>query len=110
VSPTIRGTYHEGETYCHLEVVALNGSSFIARHDDPGLCPGEGWQLIASAGRVGKPGQKGERGEKGEAGPRIVGCEIDRASYTLTLILSDKSKVALQVRGLFEQYHDECGA
>ena len=55
-------------------------------------------------------GQKGERGEKGEAGPRIVGCEIDRASYTLTLILSDKSKVALQVRGLFEQYHDECGA
>ena len=58
VSPTIRGTYRQGETYGHLEVVALNGSSFIARRDDPGLCPGDGWQLIASAGRVGKPGQK----------------------------------------------------
>jgi hypothetical protein len=58
VSPTIRGTYREGETYGHLEVVALNGSSFIARHDDPGLCPGEGWQLIASAGRAGSQGQR----------------------------------------------------
>jgi hypothetical protein len=66
----VRGAFREDETYG--EVVALNGSSFIARHDDPRPCPGEGWQLIASAGRVGRPGQKGERGEKGEAGPRVV--------------------------------------
>src|SRR6516225_6321831 len=70
VSPTIRGTYRENERYLHLEIVALNGSSFIARHDDPGLCPGDGWQLIASAGRVGKPGQKGECGEPGPRGER----------------------------------------
>ena len=29
---------------------------------------------------------------------------------TLRLILSDESEVALQMRGLFEQYHEECGA
>jgi hypothetical protein len=44
VFPTIRGTYREDETYRHLEIVALNGSSFIARYDNPGSCPGDGWQ------------------------------------------------------------------
>ena len=55
------GTYRDGETYRQLDIVALNGSSFIARHDDPGPCPGDGWQLIASAGRAGKLGPKGAR-------------------------------------------------
>jgi hypothetical protein len=97
-SPTIRGTYGEDETYRHLDIVALNGSSFVARHDQPGPCPGEGWQLIASAGRVGKPGirgEKGDKGERGEVGPRIVGCEINRASYALTRSLAGVSQAPL---------------
>jgi hypothetical protein len=119
VTPAVRGTYRDGEAYRQLDIVALNGSAFIARHDNPGPCPGDGWQLIASAGRVGKPGIRGEKGEKGDKGERgengqrgatVLGCKIDRESYTLTLIMSDSSEVPLQVRGLFEQYHEECGA
>jgi hypothetical protein len=56
--PRVCGTYREAETYSFLNIVALNGSSFIARAADPGPCPGDGWQLIASAGKAGKPGPK----------------------------------------------------
>jgi hypothetical protein len=120
VMPTIVGTYREGEPYCAMNIVALNGSSFMARADNPGSCPGEGWQLIASAGRPGKQGQKGEPGEAGQAGQRgergpageraatIIGWKIDRASYTATPTMSDNSEVEpLQLRSLFEQFHGE---
>ena len=59
----IRGTHVADGKYKRLDVVALNGSSFVARTDEPGDCPGAGWQLIASAGRPGKPGIKGDPGE-----------------------------------------------
>jgi hypothetical protein len=113
--PVICGTYHEGETYGLLNIVALNGSSFIARCDDPGPCPGDGWQLIASAGRTGKLGPKGERGESGprgehglpgQAAPTIQGWQIDRDRATPST--SDGSEgPALELRPLFEQYHSE---
>ncbi|MEY9235157.1 hypothetical protein ABIF68_003668 [Bradyrhizobium japonicum] len=112
--PKIMGTYREGESYSFLNIVALGGSSFVARTDDPGPCPGEGWQLIASAGRPGKQGQKGERGEQGQRGergavaPTILGWKIDRERYCATPIMSDNSEVEpLQLRALFEQFHDE---
>lgn len=114
--PKIIGTYREGENYSHLNIVALGGSSFIARSDDPGPCPGEGWQLIASAGKQGKAGLPGDRGEAGAQGPRgmpapaIVGWRIDRKAYTATPLLSDASEgEPLALRGLFEQFHDEAG-
>jgi hypothetical protein len=115
-SPRVRGTYEPGERYIRLDVVALNGSAFIARLDDPGDCPGDGWQLIASAGRAGKPGPKGERGEPGPRGERglagltVLRGEIDRASYTMKLIMSDGSQVPLNCRGFFEQYNSETSA
>ena len=117
--PKIMGTYRDGENYSHLNIVATGGSSFIARTDDPGPCPGDGWQLIASAGRPGKQGPKGERGDTGTAGLRgpagekpatIIGWQIDRENYTATAIMSDNSDVKpLQLRSLFEQFHDEAG-
>ncbi|WP_338821681.1 collagen-like protein [Bradyrhizobium septentrionale] len=114
VMPKILGTYREGENYSFLNIVALGGSSFIARSDDPGPCPGEGWQLIASAGRPGKqgpPGARGEAGARGERGlpaPSIIGWTIDREAYTATPILSDTSEAApLQLRELFVQFQDE---
>jgi hypothetical protein len=65
----LRGTYDpNGRTYCRRDVVMLNGSSFVALRDDPGPCPGEDWQLVASAGKRGQQGLKGERGERGPAG------------------------------------------
>ena len=60
----VRGLFNEAETYKALDIVALNGGSFIARRDSPGPCPGTGWQLIASQG---KSGPKGERGLQGPA-------------------------------------------
>jgi hypothetical protein len=113
--PKVCGTYREGETYKYLEIVALGGSSFVARADDPGPCPGDGWQLLASAGRAGKPGPKGERGEpgprgeRGPAGPAVLRGEIDRKTYTLKLMTAD-GEIAVPCRGFFEQYHEESSA
>jgi hypothetical protein len=89
----------------------MNGSSFVALHDDPGSCPGEGWQLIASAGRRGQQGLKGERGERGPAGPlaiapRIASSEID-AGYNLNLLYTDGSRDTIPLRPAFEQFFSE---
>jgi hypothetical protein len=115
--PKVRGTYREGETYEYLDVVASGGSSFVARADDPGPCPGAGWQLIASAGRAGKPGPKGECGEPGPRGERglpgqagltILSWQIDRERYRATPLMSDGSEgPALELRPLFAEYHRE---
>jgi hypothetical protein len=115
--PKVCGTYRENETYGFLNIVALNGSSFIARTDDPGECPGDGWQLIASAGRAGKPGLKGERGQPGargerglpgQPGPTIMGWQLDRERYRATPLMSGGGEgPALELRPLFEQYHTE---
>jgi len=109
--PKVCGTYREGETYNYLDIVALGGSSFVARADDPGPCPGDGWQLLVSAGRAGKPGPKGERGERGlpgQAGPTILAWQIDPERYRATPLMSDGSEgPTLELRPLFEQYHAE---
>ena len=36
----VRGLFSDKETYKALDIVALNGGSFIARRDNPGPCPG----------------------------------------------------------------------
>lgn len=116
--PDIRGTYSETvEDYRCFNIVALNGSSFIARTDNPGVCPGPGWQLIASAGRPGKPGLKGDRGEAGragerglpgESGPTILAWKIDHETYSARPVMSDNSDApALELRALFEQFQIE---
>jgi hypothetical protein len=110
----VRGTFVADGQYKRLDVVALNGSSFVARSDHPGDCPGDGWQLIASAGRPGKPGPRGEQGERGAQGgpgraaPVIVAWEIDRKHFRATPVMSDKSEAPpLELRALFEQYQTE---
>jgi hypothetical protein len=115
-TPVVRGTWRDGEAYAALDIVALGGSSFIARQDGPGPCPGDGWQLIASAGKPGKPGMKGdhgapgvrgERGPTGDPGPTIVGWRIDREAYTAQPVMSDNSEAPLlELRALFEQFHE----
>jgi hypothetical protein len=104
-SMRVRGTYRAGENYAALDVVALNGGSFVARRDDPGACPGDGWQSLTLPGRGGPRGDKGERGAQGERGPGIVGWDIDRDNYTVSAVLSDQTRSQpLDLRGLFEQY------
>jgi hypothetical protein len=48
--PNIRGTFDAYETYKQLDKVACDGASFIATRDDPGVCPGENWQLLFREG------------------------------------------------------------
>jgi hypothetical protein len=114
VVPTIRSTYSPTETYHHLDIVVCDGSAFIARKDDPGECPGAGWQMIAKAGKPGKQGQQGLRGEAGQRGPQgergasVIDWKIDRERFTVTPIMSDGSKgVSLNLRDLFEQFQIE---
>ena len=80
--PKIVGTFGEGgELFGFSTSSRSSGSSFIARVDDPGPCPGDGWQLIASAGKQVKPGPKGEPGDPGERGERgAAGRERRRRS------------------------------
>jgi hypothetical protein len=109
-SPRVRGTYKPGERYTRLDIVALNGSAFIARLDDPGECPGEDWQLMSAPGKRGQQGPRGERGERGPSSTIIDSWRIDRERYRATPLMSDGSEgPALELRPLFEQYHTESG-
>jgi hypothetical protein len=110
-SVNIRSTFDVNTDYHRLDVVAYNGSSFIARKDGPGPCPGSGWQLIASQGKRGVAGEKGERGppgpqgDAGASGATILGWKIDRTRYVATPVMSDGSEgPPLELRGLFEQF------
>lgn len=92
----VRGTYDAEGYYGFLDVVALNGATFIAKHDEPGPCPGEGWQLMSAQGKTGKPGEgrKGDPGKaiKGDPGPPVVAATIDDQGM-LTLVNGDGSTV-----------------
>jgi hypothetical protein len=110
-SITVRGTFYETAEYRRLEVVALNGGSFVALKDAPGPCPGSGWQLLASQGKRGVAGEKGERGPQGapgSSGATIRDWKIDRARYVATPVMSDgREGPPLELRGLFEQFLHE---
>lgn len=85
---TVRGTWNESEDYAKNDIVMLNASSFVAINDEPGPCPGDGWQLWAGAGKTGKPGPRGDRGEKGAAGndaASIIAFYDDNGVKVLTL-------------------------
>jgi hypothetical protein len=46
----------------------------------------------------------------GAPAPTILAWRVDRESYTVTPIMSDASEVpAIEMRALFEQFHDERG-
>jgi hypothetical protein len=113
-SINVRGTFDEMADYRGLDVVALNGGSFVALKDAPGPCPGSGWQLIASQGKRGVAGERGERGERGAkgdpglSGATIRGWKIDRERYVATPMMSDgREGPPLELRGLFEQFLHE---
>lgn len=80
LSFTIRGTFAADADYAALDVVALNGASFVARRDNPGACPGNGWQMIAAQGKRGNPGEPGRAGPKGDRGAPgvpLVAASVD---------------------------------
>lgn len=81
----VRGTWNEADEYGELDVVALNGAAFVARRDNPGACPGDGWQMISSQGKPGKPGIPGPKGDRGIA----VTAAITR------MVVSDEGMLAV---------------
>lgn len=90
-----RATWSPEEAYSRLDIVALDGGAFVARRDDPGPCPGDGWQLIAMRGKPGRPGERGERGEAGKGGvpgPGVVSIDIDDSGM-VTIENADGSTV-----------------
>jgi hypothetical protein len=94
-----------------LDIVALDGASFIAKHDKPGICPGDGWQLLSRQGRPGREGERGPAGPKGDKGPpavvpRLLSSKIDE-NYNLTILRSDDSLEIIPLREAFERYHSE---
>ena len=113
-TPNVCGTYDAYEKYQRLDVVVYEGASYIARRDDPGICPGDGWQLLSGKGSRGSRGETGPRGEKGDRGPpgadvpTIVSWTIDRAHYRAVPTLSNGTQgPVLELRPLFEQFVEE---
>jgi hypothetical protein len=99
LSVRVRGTYQVGTDYKRGDLAVLDGSSFIARKDSPGKCPGDGWQLAAK----GQRGIAGPKGDRGPPGNIIVGWIVDRSTYRVTPRLSDGSLgPPLELRALFE--------
>ena len=100
----VRGTFNPVSTYVRGDMVVLDGGSFIARKDNPGKCPGDGWQLFAKQGQRGIAGPEGKRGPPGNI---IVGWILDRGNYRITPRLSDGSLgPPLELRELFESSED----
>jgi hypothetical protein len=96
----VRGTFQSGTSYARGDLVVRDGASFVARRDNPGPCPGAGWQMTA---KQGARGIAGPQGIAGKDSPRITKWELDVASYTATPIMSDGSRgPGLELRALFE--------
>jgi hypothetical protein len=113
-SLTVRGAYDDHADYRCLDVIMVDGSSFVALKDHPGPCPGADWQLLASRGSRGDRGLKGERGlvgprgDAGASGATIRDWKIERERYVATPVMLDGSDgPPLELRGLFEQFLSE---
>ena len=100
----IRGTFDPKAKYNLGDVVALDGASFIARRDNPGPCPGSGWQLLARQGGRGIAGPEGKRGPPGAV---IAGWILDRSNFRVTPRMSDGTLgPPLELRALFAPSED----
>jgi hypothetical protein len=87
-----KGLFDPAAEYRVRDVVALNGSAFMAKADNPGECPGEGWMLLAQRGKRGDKGDRGERGMDGKAGrdgADIVAMKFDAEKTEFVASLSN---------------------
>jgi hypothetical protein len=115
-----RGAYKSDDIYDAYDVAVVGGSSFVARRNRAGICPGEDWVLMSGVGRKGLAGQRGPRGEQGDRGadgapapnPMITGWRIVRDQYAVVPLGPDGEVIGapLYLRELFEQFVSEKGA
>lgn len=90
----LRGLYDEHAEYRRLDRVSLNGSEWIARRDDPGPLPGDGWML-------------GAQGKRGKPGISIESAAVD--GYAMVFELSNGKTLRADLRAMFERYDEERG-
>jgi hypothetical protein len=114
LTPTICGTYDAHGIYKQLDVVALDGAAFVARRNNPGLCPSDGWQLLSRQGsrghrgQTGECGQRGDKGDKGEPGTSIISWQFDLERYRLSPLMSDgKAGPIAEFHAMFERFLQE---
>lgn len=87
-SPVFLGTYKPEAEYRYFDAVARDGGTFVALRDNPGPCPGDGWQIMAMRGKAG-PAIKGDPGPPGEPGrdaEEVAGLYRDGEAVVLTLV------------------------
>jgi hypothetical protein len=103
----IRGTHDPKAEYCANDMVAKDGGTFVAKRNNPGVLPGDGWQLLA---RQGQRGVAGERGAPGRDAPRITGWVVDRSNYRITPRMSDNTLgPPLDLNALFQSEDNTAG-
>ena len=78
------GTFAEDVDYSANDIVMRDGSSFVALRNNPGECPGEGWQLWAGRGKTGKMGPS-IKGDPGRDAAEIVALYRDGDDIVLTM-------------------------
>jgi hypothetical protein len=119
ITPTVRCAYDVHESYAELDIITFDGAAYIARSDNPGLCPGEGWEPLSKRGQRGRrgeaikgpQGEKGSRGDKGDDALEIVNWHIDPVNYRAIPFMSNgKPGKPLELRALFERFLEEVGA
>jgi hypothetical protein len=91
-----RGLYDTEAEYRARDIVMLNGSSFMAKADSPGECPGDGWMLLAQRGKSGKPGDRGERGIEGKSGKdgaQIIALHLDDKDMKFIAVMDDGNQL-----------------
>lgn len=116
-TPRMCGTWTEGRAYQSLDLVACDGTIWLAKISSPGRCPGEDWQLVSHRGERGKPGLQGPRGDPGPQGPQgergapgigIARWEIDRKQFlAVPILLSGHPGPAIPLRELFEEFQGQ---
>lgn len=92
-----RGLFDPEAQYLGRDVVALNGSAFMAKIDNPGECPGDGWMLLAQRGKRGDKGDRGERGIEGKSGKdgaQPVALKMDAETMEFRMILDNGEECA----------------
>jgi hypothetical protein len=104
-----RGLFRQGGSYKELDVVVHNGGSWVARVDNPGPCPGEGWQVASLPGKRGEQGERGLPGEKGAsaASARITAWTMKDDYVAVPQHEGNRSGAPLNLRPYFEKYFQE---
>jgi hypothetical protein len=101
----LRGLYNATAEYRQHDIVMISRNSFAAKYDNPGECPGEGWQLFACSGYKGKEGPPGPAGAKGADGRSvsIVKWEADPDEMVLRIADSTGNTFAVDLQPIAER-------